>query len=87
MAGVWANYAEITQSEHEFTLDFVRIDHAAGPDYKGILVARVAVSSLFITQLIDALQKTWDQYAMKAFPQEVFGEPGQNEDQEDVQEA
>ncbi len=26
LAGVWANFARVTHSEHEFTLDFVRMD-------------------------------------------------------------
>lgn len=27
-AGVWANYAVVSHSPHEFTLDFVRVDHS-----------------------------------------------------------
>ena len=26
LAGVWANFAQVSHSEHEFTLDFVRLD-------------------------------------------------------------
>ncbi len=29
--GVWANFARVSHSEHEFTLDFVRIDHTTDP--------------------------------------------------------
>ena len=68
-AGVWANWAQVSHSEHEFTLDFVRLDPLMAG--KGIVVARVAVSPLFITQLIDALQTNWQGYAEKALPQEV----------------
>ena len=31
LAGVWANFAQVSHSEHEFTLDFVRIDYTAQP--------------------------------------------------------
>jgi hypothetical protein len=71
MAGVWANWARIGHSDYEFTLDFVRLDFADSPP-NGIVVARVSVSPLFITQLIDALQSNWDQYAKKALPREVY---------------
>jgi hypothetical protein len=72
MAGVWANFAQVSHSQHEFQIDFVRQD-TARPD-QGIVVARVAVSPLFVTQLIDALQANWDKYARKSMPPEVGGE-------------
>lgn len=72
MAGVWANWALVSHSEHEFTLDFVRMDGTAPPPGRGIVVARVAVSPLFVTQLIDALSRNWSEYAKKALPTEVF---------------
>ncbi len=31
LAGVWANFAQVSHSEHEFTLDFVRLDASAPP--------------------------------------------------------
>jgi hypothetical protein len=68
MAGVWANYAQVSHSEHEFTLDFVRLDSTAP---RGIVVARVSFSPLFVTQLIDALTDNWQKYAAKAMPREV----------------
>jgi hypothetical protein len=82
-AGVWANFARVNHSEHEFTIDFVRIDYASAPKLTGIVVARVGVSPLFVTQLITALQDNWDKYAKKALPKEVYGadEPGGDEDE------
>ena len=68
--GVWANFARVTHSEHEFTIDFVRIDYGNLPP-TGIVTARVAVSPLFITQLISALEDNWTRYAEKAMPKEV----------------
>jgi Protein of unknown function (DUF3467) len=71
MAGVWANFARVSHSEHEFTLDFVRLDYASGPPIQGVVVSRVSVSPLFVTQLVDALQENWTTYAAKAMPREV----------------
>lgn len=77
LAGVYANYASVSHSEHEFTLDFVRLDYASmatTPPGRGIVVARVSVSPLFISQLIDALQQNWQNYAKKALPREVYAD-------------
>lgn len=78
-AGVWANFARVSHSEHEFTIDFVRIDYAGASETgkaQGMVVSRVSVSPLFITQLIQALQGNWDKYAKKALPKEVYGDEG-----------
>jgi hypothetical protein len=70
MAGVWANFARVSQSPFEFTIDFTRLDFSSAPP-NGIVVARVSVSPLFITQLIDALQKQWKLYSDRAMPPEA----------------
>jgi hypothetical protein len=79
--GVWANFARVNHSEHEFTIDFVRIDYASAP-LQGVVVARVGVSPLFVTQLVAALQDNWDKYAKKAMPREVYGDEQPDEDQD-----
>ncbi len=63
MAGVWANVASISQTVHEFTLDFIRIDGSAPPPGRGIVVARIAFSPLMAGQLADLLRDAWQQYA------------------------
>lgn len=73
LAGVWANFARVSQTIHEFTLDFVRLDPTIN---KGIVVARVSVSPLFVTQLIDALRQEWAKYERRALPPEVYGDEG-----------
>ena len=70
LAGVWANWAQVSHSIHEFTLDFVRMDFTGGTPGRGVVVARVSVSPLFVTQLIEALEENWKKYAEKALPQE-----------------
>jgi hypothetical protein len=82
--GVWANFAQVNHSEHEFTIDFMRLDYASvSPEGEmdGIVVARVGVSPLFVTQLIQALQDNWAKYARKALPREVYGDDPGAEDQ------
>ncbi len=71
-AGVWANFAVVSHSPHEFTLDFVRVEPQleAGP-LSGVVVSRVSLSPLMVTQLIDALQENWQRYAQRAMPQEA----------------
>jgi len=66
--GVWANFAAVSHSEHEFTIDFIRVDQAGE---NGVVTARVNVSPLFVTQLQEALRLNWEQYAKKAMPREV----------------
>lgn len=62
LGGVWANWARVVESEHEFTIDFVRVDYASGPPHQGIIVARVAMSPVLLTQLADTLQETLQKY-------------------------
>lgn len=82
--GVWSNFAVVHHSEHEFTIDFVRLDSSSISDegeMQGIVVARVGVSPLFVRQLITALEDNWAKYAKKAMPREVYGDedPDRNE--------
>jgi hypothetical protein len=75
--GVWANFARVHHSEHEFTIDFMRLDYSSVTDegeMRGIVVARVGVSPLFVRQLIGALEDNWSKYAKKAMPREVYGD-------------
>jgi hypothetical protein len=61
-AGVWANDAVIQTSEHEVTVDLLRVDHSVEPNI-GTVVARVAMSPMLLRQLIDELTDAWDIYA------------------------
>ena len=75
LGGVWANSAVVRHSPHEFTIDFVRFDYdTAGKVSSGVLVQRVNMSPLLVTQLITALQDNWSKYASKALPQELIGD-------------
>lgn len=69
--GVWANFAAVSHSPYEFTIDFVRIDFNAK---QGKVVSRVNLSPLFVSQLLEALESNWSQYAARAMPKEVQGD-------------
>jgi hypothetical protein len=69
LGGVWSNMARVAHSPYEFTIDFARLDFS---ERRGVVVSRVNMSPLMVSQLIDALQSNWNQYAQKALPQEVY---------------
>jgi hypothetical protein len=72
MGGVWANAAAVRHSPHEFTIDFLRCEFdERGQAQSGVLVQRVNMSPLFVTQLITALQDNWSKYADKAMPKDL----------------
>ena len=75
LGGVWSNAAAVRHSPHEFTIDFLRCEfNEEGKVSSGILVQRVNMSPLFVTQLIQALQDNWSKYATKAMPPELMSE-------------
>ena len=66
LAGVYANFANITFSDYEFTLTFARIDHEVEEgDVPGAVVSRVNASPRFIPELIAALQDSWSKYVTR----------------------
>ena len=69
--GTWANFAAISHSMHEFTIDFVRMNFDGSVPIKGVVVQRINMSPLLAQQLIDALQQNWQGYAAKAMPPEI----------------
>ena len=65
LAGAYANFANISFSDYEFTItSFARIDHEVSEgDVPGIVVARVNMSTKFAKELLDAMQDSWSKYA------------------------
>jgi hypothetical protein len=74
VGGVWANSARVKHSPYEFTIDFVRLEFDTTPP-QGVVVSRVNLSPLFVTQLIDALNTNWGKYAERALPPEARPAP------------
>ncbi|MDQ3066982.1 MAG: DUF3467 domain-containing protein [Actinomycetota bacterium] len=64
LAGTYANFANISFSDYEFTLTFARIDHEVSEgDIPGVVVARVNMSQKFAKELLDAMQDSWSKFA------------------------
>jgi len=63
LAGTYANFANISFSEYEFTITFARIDHEVEEgDVPGVVVARVNMSTRFVKELLDAMQDSWSKF-------------------------
>jgi Protein of unknown function (DUF3467) len=63
IGGVYANFANITFSNYEFTLTFARIEHEVEEgDVPGAVVARINASPRFVEELIAALQDSWSKF-------------------------
>ena len=63
VGGTYANFANVSFSQYEFTLTFARIEHEVEEgDVPGVVVARVNASPRFVEELIAALQDTWSKF-------------------------
>ena len=63
LAGVYANFANVSFSPYEFSATFARIDHEVEEgDVPGVVVARINMSPQFMRELIDAMQDAWSRY-------------------------
>ena len=57
MAGTYANFANVSHSEYEFTITFARVDHEVeDEEVPGVVVSRVNLSPRFMRELIDAME-------------------------------
>ena len=66
LAGVYANFANISFSDYEFTLTFARIDHEVeSGDIPGVVVSRVNVSSQFMQELLEAMNDSWSKWTTR----------------------
>lgn len=60
LAGVYANFANVSHSEYEFTITFARIDHEVDePQVPGVVVTRVNCAPLFVRELIGLLEDAY----------------------------
>ena len=79
MAGVYANFANISFSNYEFTLTFARIDHEVEEgDVPGVVVARVNLSNLFMSELLEAMNDAYSKWhsreGIRNLPETTGGE-------------
>jgi hypothetical protein len=60
LAGVYANFANVSFSDYEFTLTFIRVDHEVEEDeIPGAVVSRVNLTPRFMGELVDAMRDAW----------------------------
>ena len=63
MAGTYANFANVSHSEYEFTITFARVDHEVEEgEVPGVVVARMNLSARFMRELIDAMEEDWSRW-------------------------
>jgi hypothetical protein len=63
MAGVYANFANVSHSDYEFTITFARVDHEVEEEeIPGVVVSRVNLSPRFMRELIDAMEDNYSKW-------------------------
>src|ERR1700693_5304856 len=63
MAGSYANFANVSHSDYEFTITFARVDHEVeDEEIPGGGVARTSLSAKFMRELIDAMQDNYSKW-------------------------
>jgi hypothetical protein len=63
MAGVYANFANVSHSDYEFTITFARVDHEVEDgEVPGVVVSRINMSPRFMRELLDAMRDSWSKW-------------------------
>jgi hypothetical protein len=64
MAGVYANFANVSHSDYEFSITFMRLDHEneETPELNGVVVTRVNMSPRFMKELLDAIGDNYSKW-------------------------
>ena len=66
MAGHYANFANISHSDYEFTITFARVDHEVEEgEIPGVVVSRINLSPRFLRELLDAAEENWSRWAVR----------------------
>ena len=66
VGGTYANFANVSFSDYEFTITFARIDHEVEEgDIPGVVVSRVNMSNRFMKELLDAMQDSWSKWSAR----------------------
>ena len=66
MAGHYANFANVSHSDYEFTITFARVDHEIEEEsVPGVVVSRINLSPRFMRELIDAMEDNWSKWRTK----------------------
>ncbi len=63
MAGHYANFANVSHSDYEFTITFARVDHEVeDEEVPGVVVSRMNISAQFMRELIDAMEDNYSKW-------------------------
>ena len=63
MAGHYANFANVSHSDYEFTITFARVDHEVEEEaVPGVVVSRMNLSPRFMRELIDAMEDNFSKW-------------------------
>ena len=66
MGGTYANFANVSFSDYEFTITFARVDHEVeAEEVPGVVVSRISVSPKFMRELINAMEDNWSKWQTK----------------------
>jgi Protein of unknown function (DUF3467) len=66
LAGAYANFANVSFSDYEFTITFARIDHEVEEgDVPGVVVSRVNMSPRFMRELMNAMNDSWSKWTAR----------------------
>jgi uncharacterized protein DUF3467 len=79
MQGVYANFANVSHSDYEFTITFARVDHEVeDPEVPGVVVSRVSLSPRFMRELIDAMSDNFSKWQTREGIRDLpeYGGPG-----------
>ena len=77
MAGVYANFANVSHSDYEFTITFARVDHEVEDDeIPGVVVSRVNLSPKFMRELIDAMEDNYSKWQARERIRDLPEYPG-----------
>ncbi len=63
MAGVYANFVNVSHSPYEFTITFARVDHEVeDEEIPGVVVSRVNLSHRCMREMIEALEDNYGKW-------------------------
>ncbi|HYF26269.1 MAG TPA: DUF3467 domain-containing protein [Baekduia sp.] len=63
MGGHYANFANVSHSDYEFSITFARVDHEVEEgEVPGVVVTRVNMAPRFMRELIDAMEDNWGKW-------------------------
>ena len=66
MAGHYANFANVSHSDYEFTITFARVDHEVEEEeVPGVVVSRINLSPRFMRELIDAMEDNYSKWSTR----------------------